>query len=782
MYDRETEILQLNAWTKLQTAMRRSCFASVVIAATLLLAAGAIGAEPTIAPPAQPVPGHSVHGEAFYEGPHRAAKLMPGMGKVHFPVTTAKPEAQAFVDQGVAQLHSFFYYEAERSFRQAARIDADCAMTYWGMAMANIMNQKRARLFLKDARKRDATLTAREKLYIDALEAFYQQGVSDKDRKEAFLLGLETIVQEYSEDLDAKAWLAVVTDARAWLGHVPWEGATDASGIGSRQAVDTLIESILQVEPSHPGAHHYRIHLWDGKKPARALASAAVYGPSAPGIAHAWHMPGHTYSALNRHADTAYNQEASARVDHAYMLRDRVMPFEIHNYAHNNQWFCLSLGHVGRVRNAIAVARNLVEQPRDPEKNSPNDADSAQRSGRFRWAEVLTRYELWDQLIAATADGSLDWSDLPVERREMAYRLGLSYAAKNDRANLDAQVSALKALAAEEAEARKGASAKQAYLNPNPGARWAPDALSTDAAIAELEGYQLLADGKVGPAFERFAQATSMRPEALARAHLAAGNDGFAESFAESAVAKQPNQVPLLAAQVEILAALGKTKAAQNAYRALATVAGDADQDLPIFRRLKPIVAAWKSDETSTPPAAKPHGDETRAPRVDLLTLGPLTWRASPAFPLVAADTQGKSWSLANQKGKNVVVIFFLGGTCAHCMKQLQVFGAEMEALHALNTELVAVSTDNLADSRALKENTDGVSFPMPILPDPALKVFKKYAAFDDFEDQPLHGIYLIDANGDVRFQRISADPFLDVEFVKSEAARVSSLVKLRTE
>ena len=54
-------------------------------------------------------------------------------------------------------------------------------------------------------------------------------------------------------------------------------------------------------------------------------------------------MPGHTYTGLKRYADAAYQQEGSARVDHAYMIRDRVMPFEIHNYAHNNQWLCTSL-------------------------------------------------------------------------------------------------------------------------------------------------------------------------------------------------------------------------------------------------------------------------------------------------------------------------------------------------------------------------------------------------------------------------------------------------------
>ncbi len=64
-------------------------------------------ASPTEANPALPAPGHSVHGKAFNDGPRNHAYLMSGQGKIHFPVTTHKPEAQRFVDQGVAQLHSF---------------------------------------------------------------------------------------------------------------------------------------------------------------------------------------------------------------------------------------------------------------------------------------------------------------------------------------------------------------------------------------------------------------------------------------------------------------------------------------------------------------------------------------------------------------------------------------------------------------------------------------------------------------------------------------------------
>src|SRR4051794_18610580 len=157
-------------------------------------------ASPSEATPAVPAPGHSVHGEAFNDGPRHKAYLMPGQGKIHFPVTTDKPEAQAFVDQGVAQLHTFYYFESERSFRQAAKIDPTCAMAYCGMAMSNVNNPKRAKEFRKEARKRDGKLDRREKLYLDAIDAFFKEGGTDKDRRQGLVLGLETLVQEFPSD------------------------------------------------------------------------------------------------------------------------------------------------------------------------------------------------------------------------------------------------------------------------------------------------------------------------------------------------------------------------------------------------------------------------------------------------------------------------------------------------------------------------------------------------------------------------------------------------------
>src|SRR5688500_12291596 len=140
------------------------------------------------APATTPLPGHSAHGEAFDEGPSRAAHLMGNTGRGHFPITTKIPLAQQVFDQGVGQLHGFWYFEAERSFRQAASLDPDCAMAYWGMAMANVNNEKRAKAFLAEAVKRKEKaggegLTRCERVWIEAMGSLLQAGRADEKER-----------------------------------------------------------------------------------------------------------------------------------------------------------------------------------------------------------------------------------------------------------------------------------------------------------------------------------------------------------------------------------------------------------------------------------------------------------------------------------------------------------------------------------------------------------------------------------------------------------------------
>src|ERR1051326_6063091 len=86
-------------------------------------------------PPAR-ADAHEGHGTTSATTPSPAARLLDGMGSVNFPITTNSKEAQAFFNQGVAQLYGFWFTEAEKSFMEAAKLDPKAAMAYWGIAMA----------------------------------------------------------------------------------------------------------------------------------------------------------------------------------------------------------------------------------------------------------------------------------------------------------------------------------------------------------------------------------------------------------------------------------------------------------------------------------------------------------------------------------------------------------------------------------------------------------------------------------------------------------------------
>ena len=140
------------------------------------------------------------------------------------------------------------------------------------------------------------------------------------------------------------------------------------------------------------------------------------YGPASPGIAHVA-MPGHIYSKLKRYNDAAWQQEASARVDHAHMIRTRLMPDQIHNFAHNNEWLVRNLIYVGRVQDALDLSRNLVSLPQHPRYNSWNKRGSY-KYGRQRLIQTLTEYALWEELIKEAGGNYLPPTDDDSQQEE----------------------------------------------------------------------------------------------------------------------------------------------------------------------------------------------------------------------------------------------------------------------------------------------------------------------------------------------------------------------------
>lgn len=725
--------------------------------------------------------GHSYHGEAFNEGPRQRAYLMGGTGNVHFPVSVQNELAQKFFDQGIGQLHGFWYFEAERSFRQVLSLEPNCAMAYWGIAMANEENEKRAKQFIEKAVELKSHANEREKLWIDGLAEYLQSKEKDaKKRKRKYIQSIENIIHKHPHDVEAKAFLAVRI----------WKFRSDLP-ISSHQAVDALLDQVFEANPQHP-AHHYRIHLWDDEKPDRALGSAASCGQAAPTIAHMWHMPGHTYSKLKRYADAVWQQEASSRADHAHMIRDRVMPDQIHNYAHNQEWMVRNLNHIGRYRDAISIAKNLIELPRHPNYNTLEKRGSA-KYGRQRLFETLERFELWNELIGLSQTMYLGPTDNPDDQHLRLRMLGLAYAAIDNREKANEQIQALQKLKSEQeekmAKAADEAVEKLKKKDEDPSKPVPEDKAKKareDAqkpfqtriekigeAVAEIEGHLLLKDDPKA-AIEKFQSAKQMRKEQLARAHFAAGDTKKALTLAREAVDAGKNEVVPLATLVDLSFQAGKKKQAQERFAQLRRLSGHID-DLtsPVFERLKPVAEALQLPEDWRQEAVAAT-DVGERPKLEVI--GPFRWSPSPAPPWTLIDSEGKPRSLSEYHGKPVVVIFYLGYGCLHCVEQLRAFAPKATEFEKAEISLVAVSTDSVADLKKTIEQSKEENFPIPLVSDEKLEVFKAYRAYDDFENQPLHGTYLIDGNGLVRWQDISFEPFTKPDFLLEEAKRLLAL------
>ena len=64
------------------------------------------------------------------------APLFDGMGSHHHSITSSIPGVQRYFDQGLIIDFAFNHAESVRSFRAAQRLDPNCAMCYWGEALA----------------------------------------------------------------------------------------------------------------------------------------------------------------------------------------------------------------------------------------------------------------------------------------------------------------------------------------------------------------------------------------------------------------------------------------------------------------------------------------------------------------------------------------------------------------------------------------------------------------------------------------------------------------------
>ncbi len=346
--------------------------------------------------------------------PTLPAKLLPGMGVVHLPITTSSPEAQQFFDQGVAQMHSFWAREAERSFRQAAALDPAAPMPHWGIAMVaagdwrprfqiDLLTQvtgrqtppsmTRARAAAQQAVELSQVpghATGLEKMYVAAIAA--RRDPASQDPDEAFVKKLRALLAAHPGEVEAQLDLALMI-MRGF--SLPDKKPTAP---GSTEAV-AILRALVAKYPDHPGVHHYIIHGFEGSTFAKdAWPSCEKYAELVPNIPHALHMPGHIYSQTGRWADAATAFAAAARNERAKMAEDRL--YGDGHHGHNVHYLATAYSFEGRFDDAVEAAKELLAFHDNPaQAAAPDSMSTAHAQGWFALLRTMVQFEKWDAIV-----------------------------------------------------------------------------------------------------------------------------------------------------------------------------------------------------------------------------------------------------------------------------------------------------------------------------------------------------------------------------------------------
>jgi tetratricopeptide (TPR) repeat protein len=244
------------------------------------------------------------------ESHHHEDLTAEQLGTVHFPVSCTASSQRA-LGRGVALLHSFWYEEAEKEFVEIAKDDPACAMAHWGVAMSlwhqlwdrpNAATIKRSMAELKKAQSLHPA-TDRERDYITALRAFYQNKGDHDKRAKAYSQAMEGVYQRYPSDREAAAFYA--------LSLLASEPDGDTTFVNRKKAA-AVLETLFKEEPNHPGVAHYLIHSYDKPQLAElGLPAARSYAKIAPAAPHALHMPSHIFARLGLWQDDIDSNLAS---------------------------------------------------------------------------------------------------------------------------------------------------------------------------------------------------------------------------------------------------------------------------------------------------------------------------------------------------------------------------------------------------------------------------------------------------------------------------------------
>ena len=510
------------------------------------------------------------------------------LGTVHLP-TSCNADASAHLRRGLALLHHMMYDGAERAFIAATKTQPDCAMGYWGQAMSFIhpiwsdppdaMRFEKGRSLVNEAMHR-GTKTSRERAYISALQAYYQEGRTHKETAnlQAFARGWEGVRKQYPDDPEATLFSA--------LGQLATADPSDKT-FAQQERAGQLIEKLLARYPEHPGAHHYVIHAYDYPPlAARALQIARDYGRIAPEVPHALHMPTHIFMRLGLWEESIAWNGRSAQA----ALKNPVDGFVSLHYLHALDYLAYAHLQRGEDKKALGVHDKLrqLQQP-----------VQIQLASAYAFAAVPARIALerqrWKEALAleARAPSWYPWETAPAIEAITHFARALG-AARSGNTSLARE--ALDRLAV----LRDQAAASNAY--------W-----GTQVEIQRLAAWAWLTheQGQRDRALEMMRQAAALEAgtekhpvtpgeilparELLADMLLELGEHAAAQKEYGIALERSPNRLNSVYGLGRAAELRGDEQTAEMFYKQLVDLTADADTDSDRIERARSFLSSLKT-------------------------------------------------------------------------------------------------------------------------------------------------------------------------------------------
>ena len=367
------------------------------------------------------------------------APLFDGMGDHTHPITTNNKYVQRYFDQGLTIDFAFNHAESARSFRAGQTLDPNCAMCFWGEALAlgpNINVTSNGSVIMADQERLAAyeaiqkavslknTVSEKERDFIDALATRYN-GDTASPRGPldlAYAEAMRELSNKYPEDDDAASLFA-----ESLMNTMPWDYWIDADSPKplTVEAIE-ILEKVMARNPRHPMALHLYIHAVESSsQPERAEAAADILLDLVPGAGHLVHMPSHIYWRVGRYADASESNIMAAAVDEAYIAACNAQGFyPAAYYPHNIHFLWASSSMEGRSEIAIEAGEKVAKNVR------LEMIDQFPGVEFFKTVPMLSlvQFGLWDRVLEL---------DPPAERLEYAnaiwhYARSVAYSNKGN--------------------------------------------------------------------------------------------------------------------------------------------------------------------------------------------------------------------------------------------------------------------------------------------------------------------------------------------------------------